>query len=94
MAGLTELFPVVSAKAWITNKLCSRHFQPQNVSRSVGRHLKSSEKCALDIGGRAVLNIIGKPRSEYRFVQAARIIERARCNMIILNIASAQKAVG
>ena len=36
----------------------------ESVGRSAGRHLKSSEKCALDIGGRAVLNIIGKPRSE------------------------------
>ena len=36
--------------------------------------------------------IIGKMCSEYRFVQAARIIERASCKMIILHIASAQKA--
>ena len=36
-------------------KLCSCHFQPQNVSQSVDRHLKSLEKCALNIGGRAVL---------------------------------------
>ena len=26
-------------KAWITNKLCLRHFQPNNMSRSAGRHL-------------------------------------------------------
>ena len=50
---------------------------------------------ALNIGGRAVAKIIGKVCSDrYRFVQVARIIEGASCNMIILHIASTQKAVG
>ena len=33
--------PIFLHMAWLTYKLCSRHFQPQNwVGRSVGRHLK------------------------------------------------------
>ena len=73
---------------------CVRVISSPNVSRSVGRSAPYIVgKIALDIGGRAVLKIIGKPRSENRFVQAARIIERTRCNMIILNISQANPCI-
>ena len=75
--------------ASITYKLCSRHFQPQKVSRSVGTKIvgKMCSKPRQSVGTR----IIGKMRSEHRFVRAARIIKRAICIMIFVTFRGCKK---